>query len=574
VAKAGTVRKGVGTGSTLAPQTTFTFSNSTPITIPDSGAATPYPSNITVSGVPIGSLVRVRLNNLSHTFHDDIDILLVGPGGQKFILFSDVGSGTVANVTYTLDDAAANFLPVTGQPPSGSYKPANYALSNGGVCQDPFPAPAPAGPYSSPGGQAPFGGCGTDTLTSTFGSTNPNGTWSLYVVDDSAQDSGQIAGGWDLLFDVPTPAVGDLVISEFRINGPGGNRSNDEFIEVQNVSNKTLDLSGLKLRIDNSGFVYIDVVINNGTFLLPGQHFLAAHSPDYSLSAVATPDQTFSVNMVCGAQLTRADNTALDQVGVVCAGALDTGEGTRLTRSLGDFNTQSSFVRKLNSGTPQDTNNNAADFVQVAVDGNAQIADAVLGAPGPENTQSPTQQNATVKTTYIDSGCTTTIIGPDNSVVGGTCPRNRNPTPDAANNSDFGTLAIRRTFINHTGHQVTALRFRIVDVTTQNSPGTGLAELRGRNSHVFSPFCVSAGGGCGGPGGRAIINGTTLEAPTAANNGGLNTSLVVNPFGTDGEGTLTLVNPLADGAGISLQFLLGVKQTGSYRFFINIEALP
>ncbi len=39
-------------------------------------------------------------------------------------------------------------------------------------------------------------------------------------------------------------------------------------------------------------------------------------------------------------------------------------------------------------------------------------------------------------------------------------------------------------------------------------------------------------------------------------------------------GTITLATPLAPGASINLQFLLGVQQTGSFKFFFNIEALP
>jgi hypothetical protein len=39
-------------------------------------------------------------------------------------------------------------------------------------------------------------------------------------------------------------------------------------------------------------------------------------------------------------------------------------------------------------------------------------------------------------------------------------------------------------------------------------------------------------------------------------------------------GTITLPKPLAPGASANLQFLLGVQQTGSFKFFFNIEALP
>src|SRR5205823_7554770 len=62
---------------------TQTFTNPAAITIPSGpGAASPYPSTINVSGFT-GSVVKVTvtLNNISHTFPDDVDILLVGPTG-------------------------------------------------------------------------------------------------------------------------------------------------------------------------------------------------------------------------------------------------------------------------------------------------------------------------------------------------------------------------------------------------------------------------------------------------------------------------------------------------------------
>jgi hypothetical protein len=63
------------------------------------------------------------------------------------------------------------------------------------------------------------------------------------------------------------------------------------------------------------------------------------------------------------------------------------------------------------------------------------------------------------------------------------------------------------------------------------------------------------------------VLGTTLEQPpTQANGGGWNSTL--------SAGTITLATPLANGASINLQFLLGVQQTGSFKFFFNIEGLP
>jgi subtilisin-like proprotein convertase family protein len=159
-----------------------TFTNPGSISIPNSGTATPYPSTINVAGAT-GTLadVNVSLFGFTHTFPDDIDILLVGPAGQKLLLMSDVGgSNDVSGVNLVFDDSAASSLPNSGQITSGTFKPTNFGGS------DTFGSPAPGGPYSS-------------TL-SVFQNTAPNGTWSLYVVDDSSSDSGSFSGGWGLTF--------------------------------------------------------------------------------------------------------------------------------------------------------------------------------------------------------------------------------------------------------------------------------------------------------------------------------------------------------------------------------------
>src|SRR5262245_59307555 len=80
------------------------FHNTTSIAIPaggTSGPANPYPSGIAVLGVtnPVAK-VTVRLNGLTHTFPDDLDIVLIGPAGQSCVLMSDSGGGSgVAGIT-------------------------------------------------------------------------------------------------------------------------------------------------------------------------------------------------------------------------------------------------------------------------------------------------------------------------------------------------------------------------------------------------------------------------------------------------------------------------------------------
>lgn len=152
------------------------FCNPTPISITGilgNGKATPYPSNINVSGVDdLVTTVRVTLNTIQHTWSRDIDILLVGPNGEKFIIMSDVGQsqGFDAPATITISDAGASLLPSSGPIPSGTYKPANYSDD---FNPDTFASPAPIAPYSQPG-PAP---AGSATFSSVFNQANPNGVW-------------------------------------------------------------------------------------------------------------------------------------------------------------------------------------------------------------------------------------------------------------------------------------------------------------------------------------------------------------------------------------------------------------
>ena len=80
------------------------------ISIPDSGAANPYPSEINVQGVS-GTItdVNVTLNGFSHDFPDDVAVQVVSPEptGKSVLLMSDVGgplpsgSASVSNINLT-----------------------------------------------------------------------------------------------------------------------------------------------------------------------------------------------------------------------------------------------------------------------------------------------------------------------------------------------------------------------------------------------------------------------------------------------------------------------------------------
>jgi hypothetical protein len=199
------------TGTIISEETLPIFTNPNAITIPSSGSGNPYPSTINASGLTGGvTSLKVTLTGLSHTWPDDIDVLLVGPTGAKVLLMSDVGgSNALNNVNLVFDPSATAFLPDASQITGGSYKPTDFETG------DVFNSPAPVGPY------------GVDF--SVFNNTNPNGTWSLYVMDDIGGDTGTIAGGWSLLIGTNNTPAASLAIAATNATQTEGNTGSKAF---------------------------------------------------------------------------------------------------------------------------------------------------------------------------------------------------------------------------------------------------------------------------------------------------------------------------------------------------------
>jgi hypothetical protein len=389
-----------------------------------------------------------------------------------------------------------------------------------------------------------------------------------------------------------TATAGQIIISEFRLRGPSG--AQDEFIELYNASGSShtvVAASGTGYGVAASDGT-TRCSIPNGTVIPNRGHYLCVNSATYSLGAypagngtTATGDATYTTDIPDNAGIALFNNNTgggsyslanrLDAVGSTSEANTTYKEGTGYP-ALTPFSIDYSFYRDScgkqgsittmgvcpSGGLPVDTDNNATNFIFVDTNGTSAGAGQRLGSPGPENLSGPIERTTVFSTALIDANVSSAAL-PN---------RNRDFTSDPANNSTFGTLSSRRRFVNNTGGSVTRLRFRVVDQTTFPAP-SGFADLRNRTSASVVVAGITDAATCAATGApvtppcTATVQGTTLETPPAAPNGSaFNSSMTA--------GTVTLGTPLANGASINLQFLLGIQQTGNFKFYIIIEALP
>ncbi len=399
---------------------------------------------------------------------------------------------------------------------------------------------------------------------------------------------------------------GQVLISELRFRGPVPSQSpapvsgeNNEFIELYNNTDSPITVAstdgsaGWSVATDSDSFAALNpnapaavtslFIIPNGTVIPARGHYLAANSVGYDLNSYAAPDISYSQNVPddAGVALFSTsvvanynDNSRIDSAGVVTSNIV-TGpatsnplfyEGTGLPQFA--FDNEYSYVRKLNSGLPADTDDNASDFMIVSTNPAAGGGGARLGAPGPENLASPIQLNGRIKSVLLDvmcggTGTATASLIPgapaDGTPVSGCQNRARDLVAQPQNNSNSGTLFIRRRFINTTAQPVSQLRFRVVDITTTNgiSVPAGTADLRLLSSGDVTITTTNSQ--------MVSVKGLTLEQPPSQpNGGGFNSTVALV--------TITTGTPLAPGASVAVQFRLGVQQSGTFRFFVNVEA--
>ncbi len=396
--------------------------------------------------------------------------------------------------------------------------------------------------------------------------------------------------------------AGSVIISEFRLRGPDPSASpvpikpsatqnttkpsrggtplgatavadNNEFIEIYNNTDAdivvaTTDGSSGWSLVGSDGVARFEIPI--GTTIPARGHFLGVQGNGYSLANYggtnAAQGDVVYFNPIPdngGVALFRTSNSAnftmesrLDAVGYADAGALYR-EGAGLPTGGPEFDADTaefSFVRSMAvpvMGLPKDTGDNSNDFIGVSTDGEGTGLGMRLGAPGPENIFSPIQRNGLFGVTNLDPGASTSA-SPNRVRV--QCASAPECNPTTAQN---GTLSFRRTVTNNSTVPVSRLRFRIIDISTFPRPSTGTADLRALTS---SNVMVTLTGGAQVP-----VSGTTLEMPPAQPlGGGWNSSWLA--------GTIDFSNPLPAGSSVDVQFVLGVQQTGVFRFFFNVEA--
>jgi subtilisin family serine protease len=380
-------------------------------------------------------------------------------------------------------------------------------------------------------------------------------------------------------------AGGQILISEFRIDGPAG--AADEFFELYNATDAPVTVAAADnsagwslaawLKSGGATFTYVACTIPNGVRIPARGHYLCANSftdnsgaqrgyslADYGGTNRAAPDRTTSGPgltadgasfVLTGLGLFRSTlafnaGNRLDAVGTAAGGDPLAAEGQPISYG-GEYHAaaQYSWVRKVRNGQPQDTGDSASDFVLVSASAATLGGVAsVLGAPGPENTTSPVRRDAEFPAAPFDPKCE--AYAPANAC--------QNRVRDAAApGAAYGTLAVRRRYQNLTGATVTRLRFRVTEITTLHAPTPSgqAADLRVLSSPDVT-LTTSAGQ-------TVTVKGTTVETPPAQPlGGGLNSSLSVElpPGG------------LAPGATLDVQFLLGVERPGKLRFVVSVEA--
>ncbi|HKY42534.1 MAG TPA: M36 family metallopeptidase [Pyrinomonadaceae bacterium] len=541
----------VGAPNGVAAPVTYTRTLGVPLTIPDASFSGVIDSLTITDDFEIADL-NFRVDSIQHIFPINVTVGFKAPNGYGVDLIAAIGlfggadGPDISNMVID-NQATADMQLATDAPYTGSWSP---------IWDGP---PDPVG------------------VLNRMNGASTQGIWQVLVSDQISDFTGTL-NGWSLIV---TPRAFSctprLIISEFRLRGPGG--ANDEFIEIYNHTGAPHTVAasggGTGYAIAASDGV-VRCVIPNGTVIPQRGHFLCTNSAAYSLSGYASGDATYATDIPDNAGIALFNTSVpanftssnrMDAVGSASESNTLYKEGTGYP-PLTPLSIDYAFVRdECNEGGPSpnlgpckltvayvDTHNNAADFLFVATDGSNAGAGQRLGAPGPQNLASPVRRHNQFVIVPLDT--TVSPLSAPNRVV--------DPTPDPANNSTFGTFEARIRVFNF-GPPVTRLRIRITDLGTLPAP-PGIADLRVRTSSSVMVSGVNDSGTCMASNGVATtpctvnVQGITLEQPPSQLlGGGFN---------------CTLSAPLPSGTSFNLRLLFGIQQSGTFNYGITLERLP
>ncbi|WP_345306171.1 lamin tail domain-containing protein [Candidatus Villigracilis saccharophilus] len=370
-------------------------------------AATTY-----LEGTPLAALTSSSLDRsyerasggCTDTDNNIADFTLIGPGAPQNLssplnVCADVPSTTPtftpsAAATATDTPTAAGTTTFTPTPtitatatPSATATPTFTPSATATATATPSATATPTFTPSATATATP-----SATATPTF---TPSATATITAIDTPSATATTTATDTPTVTATPTSTpsatttttatgtvfIDHILISEFRTRGQNG--AGDEFIEVFNPTNETVDISGWSIkRSSGCGISTATLLtVTNGIHLSPGQHFLAAPSA----ASVSSPDQNFTAGIADNGGIALLDSQAnvIDRAGM-CA---DTAYFESIPLPpLSSSVLDRSYER--NSGGCDDTNNNLADF-SLIVPSNPQNLSSAMTACGDISTATP-----------------------------------------------------------------------------------------------------------------------------------------------------------------------------------------
>lgn len=273
----------------------------------ENGRATPYPSTLSVSGIPneagrTGERVvdvSVTLNGISHAYTRDLAVILASPKQGAVTLMRNAGGGALATsgvsgISLTFSNGASGQLPQNAQIIAGSYKVSDY-----GVVADPASTPASSGDLAKFRSSVLPGADATITQTTADAET-PNGDWKLYVVDGSAGFSGTISS-WSISFTVR------------KYTGDNAGSTDPYILSSKNINkldNKSID--------EDNTFVGADT---SAQFSTGSAH---TSKPVFTVADLETAGDALTLAVVSGNEsLIKSSNIKLSKSGAKLTGGTD-----------------------------------------------------------------------------------------------------------------------------------------------------------------------------------------------------------------------------------------------------------